>query len=147
MSDDEHRHMIRHDEFFSKPSSVASHHQRKSLALDEMGGGSHSPTHDVSNRKWMKQMKRRIREFVSSSGHGSSATGGELNNSSGNDASFGGYGGASFDLSASVGSNDFVVDFNTTTSTNTTTSLNRNFGVRLDKCEPSSISPVIFCLL
>lgn len=79
------------------------------------------------NRKWVKQMKKRIRDLVSNTNSGGAVqAGGELN-------SFGELSLVDSFMTAQLSANEIVDDF---------TRANRNFGVRLDKCEPSSISPV-----
>lgn len=80
------------------------------------------------NRKWVKQMKKRIREFVSNSSHVGTGSASELTNCSELIPTL--------DTSSTHPlTSQLVVDMTRTC---------RNFGVRLDKCEPSSISLVCF---
>lgn len=95
-----------------------------STKVDEASNSSStSITHDQSiNRKWVKQMKKRIREFVSNSSHVGNPT--ELNPFSELNSDLSKSGRLSGALGTDVKKNS------------------QNFGIQLDKCEPSSISPV-----
>lgn len=110
----------------ARPMGHQHYSQMKEL-MNTKDCTSPSTSQDLSiNRKWVKQMKKRIREFVSNT---SNFGGVELNHQSSE---------TNLDLSSQL-SPEFGVQRQNEMGMERTI---RNFGIHLEKCESSSISPV-----